>query len=133
MTLVICLDQKGGMLFNKRRQTLDYEIVDQICKIGGDSLYISPFSEGYFKGKTVKVVGNPLQDAPTNATVFIEDTDALPYVKGIDKIIFFRWSEIYPTDYKISFNPTEVGFRALGEIKFSTKVHKDVKKEIYKR
>lgn len=133
MTLITCLDPKGGMLFNNRRQTLDYEVVDMIRKTWGESLYISPFSEKYFENKKIKILGDPLKDAPDGAAVFIEDTDPLPYVHRIDKIVIFRWNEVYPADKGLSFLPEEIGFKRLGEIKFSTKVHKDIKKEIYKR
>ena len=133
MTLITRLDPKGGMLFNNRRQTIDYEVVDMICKTAGDKLYISPFSEKYFTDKAVRILGDPLKDAPDDAAVFIEDIDFFGYIHRIDKIIVFRWNEVYPADRSLSFDPTEVGFRRLGEIKFSTKVHKDVKKEIYKR
>ncbi len=133
MTVIMCLDQRGGMLFNNRRQTLDYEIVDRIIKDGGGKLYISPFSEKYFEGKVCTVISEPLKNSPRDASVFIEDSDILPYIKDIDKIIIYRWSKVYPSDRNCDAEPLKLGFHALGKIKFSTEVHKDTVKEIYKR
>lgn len=133
MTLILCLDPKGGMTFNGRRQTLDYEVVADISVLGNKKLYISPFSESYFMGRGAKVVDEPLKDAPSDATVFIEDTDPLPYLDKVEKIIIFRWGEVYPQDCRLSFDPCEKGFKKLGEMKYSTKVHQNIKKEIYKR
>jgi len=133
MTVIVCLDSRGGMLFNNRRQTLDYEIVDMIVNAAKDKLYISPFSEKYFSGKVSKVVDDPLKDAPDDAYVFIEDRQVTAALDRIDKLLIYRWAAHYPTDTVFELDPIKAGFRLVGKIKFSTKVHPDTIKEIYKK
>ncbi len=133
MTLIMFLDERGGMLFNNRRQTLDYELLDIISKDFGERLYISPFSEKYFSGRCASLLEDPLADAPDDSAVFIEDRDVLPFIDRIDKILIYRWSKVYPSDRQTDILPADHGFRLLGKLKFSTEVHKDIVKEIYKR
>ncbi len=133
MTLIMCLDQRGGMLFNNRRQTIDYELVELICDIGKQKLCISPFSEKYFEGKDFVLLDEPLKEAPFGAVVFIENENPTPYLERFNKIIIYRWNKVYPADRHFNTEPSEAGFRLAGKIKFSTEVHKDIVKEIYKR
>ncbi len=133
MTLILCLDQKDGMLFNKRRQTFDYELLDMICKSFKGKLFISSFSEKYFGQRSVTVLSSPLTDAPSESAVFIENEDVTPFIGNIDKIIIYRFGCVYPADTYFTVKPLESGFRLAGRIKFSTEVHKDMFKEIYKR
>ena len=132
MTLIVCLDQKGGMLFNNRRQTLDYELVNIIAKSFSD-IHISHFSEKYFQGAKCKISSNPFLEATEESTVFLEDTGAIDYIEKIDRLIIYRWDCVYPADTYFDITPKEVGFRLCGKVKFSTKVHADIVKEIYKK
>ncbi len=133
MTLIFCLDKNNGMLFGGRRQTFDYEVLDLICNIGGERLYITPFSQKYFGERSYELLGEGLKGAPSDAAVFLEDRDALPYISRVEKIIIYRWDKVYPADRWLGFSPLDEGFRLSGKVKFSTEVHKDIVKEIYKR
>jgi len=132
MTLILCLDPKGGMLFNNRRQTPDYELVKIIGKSFSD-IHISSFSEKYFKDIKCTVSANPFFSAKEGSSVFLESGKAIEYIDMIDKIVIYRWSCVYPADTYFDIDPLEYGFRLSGEVKFSTKSHENIVKEIYKR
>ena len=133
MTIIQCLDNRGGMLFNGRRQTLDYELASIIYEKYKDKLCICSFSESFFKDLKVKTYENPLSDAPDDAVVFIENIDITEHIQKIDEIIIYRWNRHYPADRHFSFEPTEMGYKLVGKVKFSTKIHEDTVKEIYRR
>lgn len=130
MTLIVCLDPRNGLLFNNRRQTVDYELVKIIAKDFG-KVYISPFSEKYFEGVDCIVSKDPYAAAAPDGTVFIENDDT-PATEAITKLIVYRWSTVYPADTYFKLSPEELGLSLRGRVKFSTKVHKDIVKEIYK-
>ena len=49
MTVIVCTDERGGMLFMKRRVSKDRELIADILKTVGDGiLYISDFSEAAY-------------------------------------------------------------------------------------
>ena len=132
MTLIVCLDPKGGMLFNKRRQTVDYDLCRQI---GADfpDLYISPFSEKYFSGISCTVAKDPFAACSEVGAVFLEQGSAIEHLDEIDKLIIYRWENTYPADTYFDINPEVCGLKLKGKLKFSTEVHKNIVKEIYKR
>jgi hypothetical protein len=132
MTLIVCLDQNDGILFNNRRQTLDFELLKIVEKSFSD-IHISDFSQKYFSNIRCTVSENPFLSAVDNSAVFHECGEALPYLDKIDKIVIYRWAKVYPADTYFDICPTESGFKLSGKIKFSTEVHKDIIKEIYKR
>ena len=132
MTLIACLDPNNGILFNNRRQTLDYELVDIIKKDYSD-IHISHFSENYFKNVECTVSDDPFATATEDSAVFFESGTASEHSDKITKLIIYRWNSVYPADTYFDLSPKDKGFKFVGRIKFSTKVHKDIVKEIYKK
>lgn len=54
MTVIVCLDNANGMMFNHRRQSRDANVVKDILKtINGTSLLIAPYSEPLFLKQNV--------------------------------------------------------------------------------
>ena len=49
MTVIVCLDNANGMMFNHRRQSRDANVIKDILKtINGASLLIAPYSASLF-------------------------------------------------------------------------------------
>lgn len=134
MTVFVCLDDRGGMTFNKRRQSRDSAVVQDIFRTLNESrLWISPFSEKYVPEGAVKVSKNPLKDAGEQDFCFIENVGISDYLEKIDTIIIYKWNEIYPSDFKFDIKPEECGFRFRGKYDFVGKAHKKITKEVYKK
>ena len=54
MKLIVCLDERKGMMFNNRRQSRDRVLIDNMIKmVGDDKLYIAPYSESLFENKEI--------------------------------------------------------------------------------
>ena len=48
MNIIVCIDDNQGMLFNKRRQSRDVKVLEDIATLT-DTLWISSFSEKLFE------------------------------------------------------------------------------------
>ena len=86
MTVIVCIDERGGMTFNGRRQSRDSEVMSDIkksCKKG--LLLASPFSEKMLTdgGLAPRIIDDPLSNAGDGDFVFIENLPLLPH---LDKI-----------------------------------------------
>ena len=132
MTVFVCVDTRGGMTFNKRRQSRDIRVIEDILRVSKDgTLYISEFSRELFEGKRAKIVCDtaPLETAPNDAFVFIENEQIGKYTEKIDKLIVYNWGEPYPFDMKLDINPKECGFRLRSRREFVGNSHDKVTRE----
>ena len=84
MNIIVCLDDNLGMLFNKRRQSKDRRVLEDIETFTSEVL-ISSFSENLFSESSCKTTVNEcfLEKAPQNAYCFVEADNVSPY---IDKV-----------------------------------------------
>ena len=65
MNVILCVDENMGMLFNKRRQSRDSKVLEDIFGMT-ESLWIHPFSEKMFQ-----------------RILFLEKEDGVFYVQSI--------------------------------------------------
>ena len=99
MNIIVCLDSKNGMMFNKRRQSRDRAIYERIISLIGDSkLWINKYSKPLFENCGVEIADNCVAKAGANDYAFVENVDVIPYSDGINKIIVYRWNKTYPAD-----------------------------------
>lgn len=99
MNIIVCLDSKNGMLFNKRRQSRDRVIYERIIGLIGESkIWINEYSKPLFENCDVKLADNCVAKAGANDYAFVENVDVIPYSDGINKIIVYRWNKTYPAD-----------------------------------
>lgn len=121
MYLIICIDDKGGMMFNRRRQTKDRTVTEDIailCQNG--RLYLSPYSALLWEGENLTedvvddgeekeqekadgapeyiVTENPLERAGASDYCFVETGIPVEYIKEIERLICYRWNRKYPAD-----------------------------------
>ncbi len=132
MTVFVCVDSRGGMMFNKRRQSRDVRVIEDIIRASdGEILYISDYSEELFSGRRADVicVQNPLDTAPANACVFVEGEHLGEYIDKIDKLVIYNWGEAYPFDFKLDIAPKDVGFKIKSRREFVGNSHKKVTRE----
>lgn len=82
MTVIVCLDNANGMMFNHRRQSRDANVVKDILKtINGASLLIAPYSEPLFSQAecSVSVSDSFLIDAGAEDYCFVENTSVAEF------------------------------------------------------
>lgn len=128
MKLIVCLDDKNGMMFNKRRQSRDRVLIEnvlELCK--GEKLYTNEYSSKLFPENSVEVfdsienVGNEYCFAE-NFTVNEEN---------IEEIIVYKWNRLYPAD--TYFNIDLAGWNMTETVDFEGSSHEKITREIYVR
>ena len=128
ITVAICLDDRGGMLFFGRRQSRDRVLISELVDSVDKKIYINSFSKLLFEPHADKVVicDNPLLECPDGGIVFVEDLPLQPYLADISKIILYKWNKLYPSDKRIDIDFDD--FRVVSEKIFVGSSHEKISK-----
>ena len=130
MTLVVCLDDNRGMMFNHRRQSRDRILIaDLLAHVGDRRLVVSPYSAPLFPADApnVAVAKDPCTAAGEEDFAFVEDT---PISGDPSGMILYRWNRIYPADRH--FHEDMTGFLLSETIEFVGSSHEKITKEVWK-
>lgn len=128
MKLIVCLDNKNGMLFNKRRQSRDKILIEnvlELCK--GERLYTNEYSATLFPENSVVICEN--FESIENGFVFAENT--IPNEENIEEIIVYKWNRVYPAD--TFFNISLDGWELAETVDFVGSSHEKITRERYVR
>ena len=132
MTVIVCLDNANGMMFNHRRQSRDANVVKDILKtINGTSLLIAPYSEPLFSQAecSVSISDSFLTDADANDYCFVENTSVAEFKEKISKLVIYKWNRDYPADFYFDIDYAS-------DYKLETTLgtsHEKITKEVYVR
>ena len=130
MTVYVCLDERNGMLFNKRRQSRDAAVLADIRDSLPGNLSVDPFSQ-----KLVQGAGIPFELAeetlPEDAHFFLEARSAKAVVEQASKVVIYRWNRHYPADVRFDGDLSPFVLESTGE--FPGKSHETITKEVYVR
>ena len=130
MKLIFCLDDRGGMMFNRRRQSQDSELRKRILeKLDGKPLIMSPYSAKQFvEGGDILISDTP-QSGAIDVVYFVED---LPFsLNGVDGITIYRWNRHYPSDVKLGVDLSKKGFILDYIYEFKGSSHEKITEENY--
>ena len=127
MTIYVCLDDRNGMLFNKRRQSRDIKVLEDIRK-SADVLTIDPFSEKLIQEAEIPYVLAP-EEIPEDAHFFAEARDLSGLLPRASKLVIYRWNRHYPAD--VRFEGDLSAFRLESREEFPGKSHEIITKEVY--
>ena len=128
MKLIVCIDDKNGMLFNNRRQSRDKILIEnmlELCK--GEQIYINECSSVLFPEKSV-VVCEDFENIE-NGYIFAENI--LPNEAKIQEIIIYKWNRVYPAD--TYFNISLEDWTLTETIDFAGSSHEKITRERYVR
>ena len=130
MNLIVCLDERLGMMFNKRRQSSDRgQIADMKALVGDEPLNVSPYTAELLcsSGINLRTTDSPSE---CDGYCFIENTD-LPPANKVEKLIIYRWGRRYPSDKRFTLDMS--AFRLVERYEFSGTSHNNITREIYER
>lgn len=134
MNVIVCVDDRGGMLFNNRRVSRDAALIEKICSMCREStLWIRSFSEELFEGKSVRIDDECLDKAGDNDFCFIEDTELNHYINKIKKIFVCRWNRKYPYDFEMDIDLNSALWQKQSEEDIVGKSHEKITIEEYER
>lgn len=131
MNLIICIDDAGGMMFNRRRQSRDRVLCARLLEMTkGARLWVTPYTARQFEdGAELCVSDTPWADAAEGDYYFAEDGE-IP-VENAEKIYLYRWNRLYPSDRKFTADLSALGFVQKGSEDFAGYSHECITEEIY--
>ena len=135
MTLIICADDRGGMAFNRRRQSQDRIVREHIlADAAGGRLWMSPYSARQFgpeQAEHISADEDFLDKAGEGDACFVELSDPAAALDRADRLIVYRWNRTYPFDLAVSLPPE--GWTLAGTEEFPGHSHEKITKEVYTR
>ena len=132
MILAACIDDKRGMMFNKRRQSRDQaQQSDLVNWCAGRRLWMNSYSAPLFAGIEVCVCDDFLQKAGAGEICFVETCSAKGLEDRIEAVILYRWNRTYPAD--VWFELDLSGYVLEKTEEFAGASHEVISREIYRR
>lgn len=146
MKVIVCVDDGNGMLFNKRRQSQDRVLRDDVQKMtAGQKMWMNAYSarqfqEGSQTGENVTGVSETaalivaedfLRQAGENDFCFVENEKLLPYSDRITEVVVYRWNRSYPGDFHLDLDLKQ--WRLVQTTEFAGYSHEKITKEIYRK
>lgn len=133
MTLYVCLDDRNGMLFNKRRQSRDAMVLADIQSEIPGPLAIDPFSEQLIQSAQIPYTLVPEDPAllEPDAHFFLENRNPSELIPLTSIVVIYRWNRRYPADLHWAVDLAEWGFSLKETYEFAGKSHEKITKEVY--
>ncbi len=131
MTLIVCVDDRMGMMFNHRRQSRDREVIRRVLALAqGRTLRTSLYSAPLFDGEAT-ADDNYAANAAPDDVCFAEDGD-LPLDRA-DRLILYHWHRQYPADRRFPADPVTLGFVSVTREDFVGSSHDCITEEVFMR
>lgn len=136
MIILSVLDEKGGMLFNRRRQSQDSKLREYILSmIETTHIWMDQYTAKQFvsvENKSNLIIDdNFLDKAQFGDYCFVEDKHVSPYLDKIEKIILFRWNRKYPGDFFFDIDVPSEQWMLVNTEEFQGSSHEKITKEVY--
>ena len=148
MILVVCVDDGMGMMFNKRRQSKDAKVrEDMLAMLSAEKkLFVTPYTARQFlpeEQERLAVCEDgaagicfdgdvSTRDVLTAEVVFfVEDTDVTGLEDVTEQVVLYRWNRAYPSDVKFTFDLS--GYELISSEDFVGNSHPEMKKEVYRK
>lgn len=139
MKLIVCIDEKKGMMFNHRRQSQDRVLRDDIRKeCQGSILRMNAYSAGLFEKDadvetTVQIFSSEdfLAQASEDDCCFVEDQDVSLWLEQADTVILYQWNRHYPADLYFTAELSEDTWQMERQEDFAGSSHEKITKTVY--
>lgn len=134
MIVIICIDEKNGLMFNNRRQSQDRNLRNILLReIGKRKLWMNEYSFKQFnetgQSSQICVCEDFLQKAKKNEFCFVENSDITPFLFYIEGIILFKWNRNYPAD--VYFKTDISAWDFIKSLDFIGSSHDKITMEVY--
>ncbi len=110
MKVIVTLDDKNGMMFNKRRQSRDIVLLKHMLDMVGEhKLFMNSYTAKQFLElpcDNIIVDENFLEVAGEEDFCFVEDQRLVAYREKISHIYIYKWNRLYPSDFKFEVDLT---------------------------
>ena len=136
MTVIVCVDDGGGMSFCGRRVSRDRAVTARILeKTGGRALWMSPYSAKLFDPlpENAHVSEDFLAAAPEDAVCFAETRPLGSAAARAERIVRYLWNRRYPSDVRLDVDVTAAPWRLVSREEFAGHSHERITEEVYER
>lgn len=135
MTLIVFIDDNGGMMFNHRRQSQDRVAMQRILDMTAEStLWMNEYSAGLFAGANapqIQIDQQFLDKAGPGDYCLVENEDVSPYLPFIGNIVLFHWNRVYPADVRFPIKLKGSKWRCISAEDFTGSSHEKITLEVY--
>jgi len=132
LNLIVCLDDRNGMMFNRRRQSRDMLLCERVLALTTGKLYMNAYSAKIFpESEKIVACEDFLTKAGKNDFCFCED--AVETLENVTGIIIYRWNRLYPADVHFGFDLEEEGFELVSTEEFIGNSHPVITEKIFKK
>ena len=134
MILIACVDDRGGMLFNRRRQSQDRLLrQDLLEEAGGRPVWLNPYSLKQFPDppENLRCAEDFFRRAGEGELCFFEDLDPAPWLAEAEEVVLYHWNRTYPSDRRFPLPLT--GWTLARREEFPGSSHEKITKEVYRR
>ena len=139
MKLIVCIDEKKGMMFNHRRQSQDRVLRDDIRKeCQGSILRMNAYSAGLLEKDTdmentvqIFISEDFLAQASEDDCCFVEDQDVSLWLEQADTVILYQWNRHYPADLYFTAELSEDTWQMERQEDFAGSSHEKITKTVY--
>ena len=134
MIAAVCVDDRNGMLFNRRRVSRDQaQQEDLLTLCEGKKLWVGNFSAKLFERYADRIIVDDafLESAGAGEIAFVEDRALSPWQERLEGVIVYRWNREYPSDAVFDLDLTEFACKETRE--FPGNSHDTITCEIYVR
>lgn len=136
MRLIVCLDDKNGMLFGGKRQSRDRVLCERILTLtDGSRLWMNGYSSELFAEWADKICVDEcfLDHAQDSDFCFVENKNVFFYEMQIGEIVLFKWNRHYPADTYFPLNTSAQPWKLTHTEEFQGYSHGKITMEVYTR
>jgi len=133
LKLIVCMDDRCGVLFNNRRVSSDKEVIKHIRNItAGGTLMCSSYSACLFPAGSVCIRENLPKDLPDALCYFLEGQDPTPVADRVSELVIYRWNRVYPSDYQFPLELFDTRMHVVAQGEFPGNSHARITWEVYR-
>lgn len=134
MTAIVCIEDRGGILFLKRRVSRDREVYRDIAE-NYIKVYMTSYSLPLFDGVKINTGVRllPIFEGERGEVCFVESGEIADNIHKISRLVIYRWNRTYPSDVKLGFDPEEMGFKRVSTTELVGYSHEKITKDIYEK
>ena len=133
MIAMICVDDNGGVLFNKRRVSKDRVLREEmLLRVAGGRLLVTPYTARQFDAAAAEkltVCEDVLAQVQPGDFCFLEDSDLNGALDKASQLILYKWTREYPSDVRLTLPPA--GWKLTESRDFAGSSHEKITEEIY--
>lgn len=132
MIVAVCVDDKLGMLFNKRRQSKDRELRKDLLSLTDRTLWVNEYTAKQFtedEKMWLNICEDYLDEIGEEDLCFVENLPLADYENKITKLIVYHWNRTYPSDVLLPFDLAN--WELENEYEFKGYSHDKITRRIY--